>query len=265
MSCYVYWDKISDIAEKLKNFDNLNNNFNIEKIIPLLDSIEEIAHDETIDFDSAKHILDHKKMGAELKLIRKFYVDVGMKLETEKALEILEADDPWKVLESFHFYKRYEKLIRNEAILSQLYGMENMVFIGGGPLPLTLIMINQFFGINGTSIELSPEIADISLRVLEKLGLDSEINVVCGDETKLKNIDCDMVMVAALAEPKKRVFSNVKKFTRPNAKIVYRTYTGMRAILYAPVTEEDLQGFVTLNSVLPSGKVNNTSVLIKVN
>lgn len=265
MSCFIYWDKISEIAEKLKEFNNLNiDNLPIEKIIPLLDSIEEIAHDNTIDFDSAKHILNHEKMGAELNIIRKFYVQIGMKLETEKALELLESDDPWKALESFYFYQRYEKLIRNEATLSQLYSLENMVFIGGGPLPLTLIMINQLFGLNCTSIELSPEIANISIRVLEKLGLNSEINVVCGDETELKNIGCDLVMIAALAEPKKRVFHNVKKFIRPNTKVVYRTYTGMRAILYAPVVEEDLEGFVTLDSVLPAGKVNNTSVLIKV-
>lgn len=70
-------------------------------------------------------------------------------------------------------------------------------------------------------------------------------------------------MVAALAEPKKRVFRNLRHLVTSETKILYRTYSGMRAILYAPVIEEDLIGFQELGRVLPTGKVNNTSVLIR--
>ena len=76
--------------------------------------VEEIAHDLTIDFDSAKHMLDDKKMNEALKIIRKFYVVLGTRLETEKAEEILQSDDPWTTMESFHFYDRYKGLIKNE-------------------------------------------------------------------------------------------------------------------------------------------------------
>jgi len=87
--------------------------------------------------------------------------------------------------------------------------------------------------------------------------------VVVGDETQLNNLDYDVVMVAALAEPKERVFENVKKQIDPSIPVIYRTYMGMRAILYAPVTEDVLRGFKIENMALPTGKVNNTSVLIK--
>ena len=99
--------------------------------------------------------------------------------------------------------------------------------------------------------------------MLDKLDLSSEIKVVCGDETVLSHLRYDVVMVAAVAEPKKRVFRNLRRLAPPETKILYRTYSGMRAILYAPVIEEDLIGFRELGRVLPSGKVNNTSVLIK--
>jgi hypothetical protein len=39
----------------------------------------------------------------------------------------------------------------------------------------------------------------------------------------------------------------------------------MRAILYPAVTTEDLVGFQELGQVLPTGKVNNTSVVIRKN
>ncbi|MCK9152053.1 nicotianamine synthase family protein [Methanobacterium alcaliphilum] len=264
MSCYIYWKKISEIAENLKKYDECTiENLPLEKILPLLDDIEEIAHDKTIDFESAQHILDNERMANALKVIRKFYVDIGMKLETEKAYEILNSDSPWKTLESFHFFHRYEKLIRNEAHLAHYVNEDRVVFVGGGPLPLSLILINKFYGIKGVSIERSPEVADISRNVLKKMDLNEEISVLCGDETSLSGIDFDLVLVAALAEPKKRVFKNVRLLISEETRVIYRTYTGMRAILYSPVTKEDVLGFVIESTVLPSGKVNNTSILIK--
>jgi hypothetical protein len=47
------------------------------------------------------------------------------------------------------------------------------------------------------------QIAALFERVLDKLGLGSAIEVVCGNETALAGLEYDSVMVAALAEPKK--------------------------------------------------------------
>jgi hypothetical protein len=264
MSCYKYWKKISQIAEELNQYHkNQMEERSLEEILPLLDSIEEIAHDQKIDFDNAKHILNNGKMGNDLKTIREFYIGVGLKLETENAVAILDSDDPWDALNSFYFYQRYEKLVQNENRLLEFIPGKRVVFIGGGPLPLTLIMLNKVFGLKGISIEIVPEIAQRSREVVEKLGLKDEIEVVFGDETAISDLKFDFIMVAALAEPKKRIFRNLKNLLTKETKILYRTYTGMRAILYAPVTEEDILGFKKIDMILPTGKVNNTSVLIK--
>lgn len=37
----------------------------------------------------------------------------------------------------------------------------------------------------------------------------------------------------------------------------------MRAILYAPVSDNDIEGFRRVDMTFPEGKVNNTSVLIE--
>jgi hypothetical protein len=126
-----------------------------------------------------------------------------------------------------------------------------------------LILLNKFFGVVGISIEMLPEIADLSRKVLDKLGLGSEITVVDGDETGLSRLDYNAVMVAAFAEPKERVFRNVREAITQETKILYRTYSGMRAILYSPVIRDDLKGFEDLDLILPTGKVNNTSVMIR--
>ncbi len=264
MSCYKYWEKIKEIASSIKDYDELKlQEMPLDKIVPLLDSVGEIAHDQTIDFHSAKHILDDELMNNALKTIRRFYVDFGVKIETENAQKILESDDPWNTLESFHFYNRYEGLIRNESQLVSFTPGQKFVFIGSGPLPLTLILLNKTFGVHGIGIEMLPEVAELSQRVIDKLGLSSQIDVLVGEETCLNNIDYDIVMVAALAEPKERVFTNIWDTVDTSTPVIYRTYTGMRAILYSPVTERATRGFHKVVMILPTGKVNNTSVLIR--
>ena len=85
MSCWKYWPKIEEIASKLESYgiDEIGDlgSVDLSEITSLLDEIEVIAHDETIDFDSAKHILDDEKMNQALQLIRKFYLYVGARLE----------------------------------------------------------------------------------------------------------------------------------------------------------------------------------------
>ena len=85
MSCYKYWGKIEEIADKLSSYGDLDNEglsaldgTDIDEITMILDEIEVIAHDKEIDFDSAKHILDDEKMNKALQLIRKFYVKASV-------------------------------------------------------------------------------------------------------------------------------------------------------------------------------------------
>lgn len=165
MSCYKYWGKIEEIADKLSNFGNLDDDMDalddvaIDEVIKILDEVEVIVHDKTIDFDSAKHILDDEKMNRALKLIRKFYVYVGARLEMENALKILNSDNPREVLDSFHFYDRYIGLINNESKLAKFNEEKTFLFLGSGPLPLTLIMFNEVFGCKCIGIEQQEDVA----------------------------------------------------------------------------------------------------------
>lgn len=269
MSCYKYWGKIEEIADKLSNFGNLDDDMDalddvaIDEVIEILDEVEFIAHDKTIDFDSAKHILDDEKMNRALKLIRKFYVYVGARLEMENALKILNSDNPREVLDSFHFYDRYIGLINNESKLAKFNEEKTFLFLGSGPLPLTLIMFNEVFGCKCIGIEQQEDVAQLSRKVLKKLNLDDDIKIVIGNENTIADLDYDILMVAAFAEPKERVFSNIWDVVSEKTPVLYRTYTGMRAILYSPVTEKDTRGFHKEVMLLPTGNTNNTSVLIR--
>ena len=270
MSCYKYWGKLEEIADKLLSYGDLDkygdselDNESIEEIIKVFDDVEIIAHDNTIDFDSAKHILDDEKMNNILKLIRRFYIYVGSRLEKAKELKILKSDNPTETMDSFRFYDKYISLIENESRLAKFNENKTFLFLGSGPLPLTLIMFNKVFGCKCIGIEQQEDVANLSRKVLKKLGLDSDIEIVVGNETTIKDLNYDILMVAAFAEPKERVFSNIWEYVDETTPVLYRTYTGMRAILYSPVLEKDTRGFHKEVMLLPSGKTNNTSVLIR--
>ncbi|PAV08133.1 nicotianamine synthase family protein [Methanosphaera cuniculi] len=270
MSCYKYWPEIEEIAEELENYgvEDINdidklNEYDLEEIKKQLDRIEVIAHDKTIDFDSAKHILDNERMNKALKLIRKFYLYIGARLETDNAIEILEADDPEAILNKFHFYERYEGLLENESKLAKFNKDKTFVFIGSGPLPLTLIMFRKKFGCKCIGIEIQPDVAELSRKVIDKLGLSDGIEIIVGDERKISDIDFDILMVAAFAEPKEKVFANVWERVTTKTPVLVRTYSGMRAILYAPLTDKQLRGFHKEVMLLPIGNTNNTSVLLR--
>ena len=243
MSCYKYWGKIEEIADKLSSYGDLDSEglsaldgTDIDEITKILDEIEIIAHDKEIDFDSAKHILDDEKM---------------------------KSDDPKAVLDSFHFYDRYIGLIENERQLANFNENKTFVFLGSGPLPLTLIMFRMVTGCKCIGIEQFEEVADLSRKVLKRLELDDGIEIITGNEKTIADLDYDILMIAAFAEPKDRVFANVWEVVDEKTPVLYRTYTGMRAILYAPVTDKDTRGFHQEVMLLPRGKTNNTSVLIR--
>lgn len=265
MSCYKYWGKLEEIANKLSEYKNKQeiDNADIEKIIEILDEVEIIAHDKTIDFNSAKHILDDEKMSRVLGLIRKFYIYVGSRLETENAIAILESENPKKELEKFHFYERYIQLIDNESRLANFTKDSTFIFLGSGPLPVTLIMFNKIFNCKCIGVEQDEKVALLSREVLKKLELDDKIQIEIGDENKIRDLDYDIIMIAAFAEPKERVFANIWEIVDEKTAVIYRTYSGMRAILYSPVTEKDTRGFEREVMLLPQGNSNNTSVLIK--
>ena len=105
--------------------------------------------------------------------------------------------------------------------------------------------------------------AELSRAVIQKLGLDDGIEIFVSGEILLKDIDFDILMVAAFAEPKDRVFSNVWEIVDEKTQVLVRTYSGMRAILYAQLTDTILRGFHKEVMLLPIGNSNNTSVLLR--
>jgi len=230
--------------------------------------LDDLAH-----MDAGPHlaglILDEPEIRSVLPRIRAYYNTFFSIHEVHLAEKLLESPSPRETLKSFPLYPRYEALVKNQIELNRIDSGSRLVFIGCGPVPSSLILLNHLADVRCVGLDVSEDAVNWSRKVVGSLGLEKEIEIVHGDETLLREFDWDMVLVAAMADPKARIFNNLRMIMREKRKtdtlVFFRTYTGMRAILHEPVTEEEIEGFRIVKTFYPTGRVNNTIVAAKLN
>lgn len=228
--------------------------------------LDDIAHLD-VGPHLASHILSDFSISALLPDVRAYYAAFFDIHERDVAREICASESPRKALDSFVLLPRYEGLIKNQVEGLGLQDCSKVLFLGCGPLPISLILLNSMYGTKSIGIDEDAEAVSIARSCLEKLGLEGEIEILRGNETSIADLDFDLFMIAALAEPKYKIFRTALPICREkgNVPLVYRTYSGMRAVLYEPVKPADTAGFRKENEIAPSGKINNTLVLLKPN
>ncbi len=225
--------------------------------------LDDLAHLDVGDH-LAELILDEKEIRTRLPLIRSYYTAFFDIHEAHLARELLAADKPWDVLRRFPLYERYEVLVHSMLRAMPSPPCGRLAFIGCGPVPVTLVVLAARFDICSVGLDRDRRTVRLARRVIDCLGLEKQIEIVAGDEWALDRLDWRMVLTAALAEPKARIFGNLRKILqdRGPAPVIYRTYSGMRAVLHEPVRPEDIAGFHVIDTVQPSGRVNNTTVFL---
>jgi hypothetical protein len=255
---------IMGFAEKIKAYayDKLKA-LSAQELYQLYQILDDLAH-----MDAGPHLsgllLEEKEIRDVLPTIRSYYTTFFSIHERHLAKELLENPDPWKQIETFPLYPRYEALVKNQIDAMHISSEKRLAFLGSGPVPLSLILLNRFFGIPCVGIDNDAQTVEISRKIIRCLGLEKEIEIVQGDDATLGHLNWDVVLVAALAEPKARIFSQLLNIMadRGPSLVVFRTYTGMRAVLYKPVQPEDIKGFKIVKAVPPTGRVNNTTVFM---
>ncbi|RZB33075.1 MAG: hypothetical protein SRB2_04140 [Desulfobacteraceae bacterium Eth-SRB2] len=233
-----------------------------EDLYRLYQILDDLAHMET-GVHLAGLILDEPDIRQELSVIRSYYSAFFSIHEKHLAEDLLKSHDPWETLKSFPLYPRYEALVRNQIEAVHTAPGSRLAFIGCGSVPMTLILMSRLYGIQSTGLDNSAETVNLSKKIIQCLGLGKEVEIIQGDESGLRDLDWDLVLVAALAEPKARIFQTLRKILKERKEhvpVIFRTYTGMRAVLYEPVQPGDIQGFSIVKEILPTGRVNNTTV-----
>jgi len=223
--------------------------------------LDDLAHMEA-GIHLAGLILDEPDIRGELPVIRSYYSTFFSIHEVHLAEELLTSDSPWETLRSFPLYPRYEALVRDQIEAMHIPAHSTLIFIGCGSVPASLVLMSRLYGIRSVGLENSSEAVELSRKVIQRLGLEKKIEIVHGDDSDLEKLDWGAVLVSALAEPKARIFQSLRQVLKKRAHVpvIFRTYSGMRAILYEPVQPGDIEGFRIVKEIFPTGRVNNTTV-----
>ncbi len=141
-----------------------------------------------------------------------------------------------------------------------------VLFVGGGPLPLTSLLLASRHGHTAIdSIDVEPEAIQLAARLAHVL----EVGAVCFRCADV--LDCtdiagyDMVCLAAMVGPqpeeKRRVIEHLYQHMRAGALLLARSARLLRTLLYPPLTLSDLAGFRLLAVLNPYTEVVNSLVV----
>lgn len=222
--------------------------------------LDDIAHLEC-GSHLADRILSSPHIQNMLPTIRSYYNTFFNVHETYLVQEVLTADDPWHPLLIFGLYPRYEALIRTQMDSLDLPSPKQLAFIGCGPMPLSLILMHRLYGIQSIGLDSDPQAVSLARQCLERLNMSEAITIIQGTEEALGDMDWDLVVVAALAEPKDKIFTSLRQTMETHGKrpVICRTYSGLLTLLHPPLKTDDHSGFKVRNEIRPGNdRVNNT-------
>ena len=250
-------------AEKIRKYTpEMLQDLPPDELYRLYQLLDDLAH-----LNAGAHlaglILQEEEIKSVLPLIRAYYTLFFSIHENQLAEKLVHADDAWKTLSGFPLYPRYEALIKGQMASMPDPTTQRIAFIGCGPVPMSLILMAKLYGTHSLGLDASADCVRMAKAVILALGLQNQIDIMAGDDTCLEDHSWDAVLVAALAEPKARIFESLRRILSAQNRrvpIIYRTYTGMRAVLYEPVSSSDTEGFRIVKEVFPTGRVNNTTI-----
>lgn len=253
--------EIYSATKNLEDYEILSSQSNhLRNCFQMLDNLAAL----NIDDQLAQEIVYELDSNSILKAIVKFRNLYSLKLEIEKAHSVLASSAPWEVLKNFTHFTNYLQLALTEYQGSGLKPGDTVVFLGSGPLPLSLIVLCSHYELRGIGIEQEPDRAELSRNVLKKMGLSDLITIINGNHftLPLKN-RCDLLMVAAAAEPKKEIFDYLANVLPAQTKLSYRIYEkGLRKVLETYSLLELPEQFEEYLRIRPEPPVNNTVVFL---
>ena len=231
-----------------------------------------LPHVETLNRLAALKIDDHevdalisdKVLQPAIGKIARLKQVHGLRMERQRAQAIIDSAAPWEMLKEFIYYPNYLQLAEMESRGADLKPGDRVVFLGSGPLPLSLIALVRRCAIKGVGIEKGPVNADLARQVLDALALGEQIEVILGDHFGLPlSRPCSLIMVGADAIPKEEIFAHLAGTLPDGMKLSYRIYEkGLRRLFDMDHVGGLPYPLREYRRIRPQPPVNNTSVFV---
>ncbi|MBL4604123.1 MAG: hypothetical protein JKY02_00200 [Flavobacteriaceae bacterium] len=261
--------KLDNIKESIKYFTEID----INKISSYESQSEEaMLHMDNID-SSGFHLIDSKvvtklkdspRVQKSLIEFSKRYHLLGIHIELYQARQIISSNDPKREYAKIPL-KGYLATTSAEVNGANLKKGDKVIFIGSGPMPITLIQLYEHFGIESIGIEIIPEIAEVSRKLIESLGYSDKIKIITGDHHSITSAkEINHINVAYAAHPINEILVHLKSIISTNTTISYRfdainQHEGtIRGIIDNRKTEvKEFNGLETFHLCVPEKKANS--------
>lgn len=210
----------------------------------------------------------HNLNGGQVTKLRKLCSSAEYELEKETALKVISSTAPQHSLENFMYYRNYIDLVALEfANVSAIKKISKVLFVGGGPLPLTAIILAQKYNISCTIIDNNKEAVTISKKLIQSLSLTHMINVECCDARRFPfygKWDCIYVasLVGSTRKEKKELLSFIYDTMSLSSLLICRSANLNRKLLYPEIKYNDLPVFPILD-VRPLNHIVNSFLVLQ--
>jgi 2-polyprenyl-3-methyl-5-hydroxy-6-metoxy-1,4-benzoquinol methylase len=191
-------------------------------------------------------------------------------METYWAERIKNASNPKRELKAFPYWGNYLKLAALEvkAIRKLMPEAKKILFVGGGPLPLSAFIMAKNYGLDVTNMDISRAAIDCAMDWMGPVLGNMEIPCIHTDVNDFTAFgEYDVVIMAALVgldkAAKRKVTAHLHQHMGKEQLLMVRSVRGLRALLYPKVVADDLMGFDVVKEVHPRGEVINSVMLAR--
>jgi nicotianamine synthase len=196
------------------------------------------------------------------------------RLERAWAHRVLNASDPDAELMAFPYLGNYEELTTLEmhalaGVGLDLAGIRRICFLGGGPLPLSALLMSRNLSATVDVVDVNQEASSLAGQVAERVSLSGQVQFHHADAADFDGVaDSDVVVLAALVgldrTVKHRVLAALSQRMRTGSMLIARSSDGLRTLLYPPLELSDLHDWRPLAVVHPlNGVVNSVVVAVR--
>lgn len=189
------------------------------------------------------------------------YCEWETELEYQYAQDILSGKET--SIDNYHLNKRFEQLIRRELSLVNDNPPQRILFIGSGPFPISAFHMQKATNCPVDCLDRSQAAVEISRQVIEKLGFQDSVRVFDGHGESFDISDYDLIVIALLAKPKRRILRNLRKNTESGCRILCRTSFSLRTVVYEPTPEIAFGGFQVVGQQIAEGEQTISTVLLQ--
>jgi nicotianamine synthase len=222
-----------------------------------------VEADETL----ARRVVDDPSVARLAPDLREWCASGEQLLEHAWADRVLQADDARATLAGFPYLDNYRRLAALEVhtllgVGLDLRRVRRVAFLGGGPLPLTALLLARRLAAPVDVVDRSDTATARAAEVARRLGAGT-LRAIHADAATWPGVaEADVVVLAALvgrdAAAKRAVLGALTSRMKPGALLVARSATGLRTLLYPALPAGWSSGWEPLALVHPLDDVVNS-------